>query len=240
MLTEHYGSPGRLADYLRQFERTARKEGEDPLIFALALETLAGKAFRDKAFRDTARLHRDQSVAGHDNCALRRHLDSMPLETPIRDIVDHCRVWESHADTGAQIIVKPGPERIYTVDEPGCGLDDRMVAAVTVPPVVQDHLETLLRRLLPTPSVPAAPPPKTIPTELESLLQRLLAGVPAPKPTPPAKTGITDMETLLQRLFPSVPVADSRALLGPVRRDWATIVCFSCGKSGTEWAGAPN
>ena len=28
-LTEHYGSPGRLADYRRQFERTIRQEGED-------------------------------------------------------------------------------------------------------------------------------------------------------------------------------------------------------------------
>ena len=29
-LIEHYGSPGRLADYQHQFEKTARKEGEDP------------------------------------------------------------------------------------------------------------------------------------------------------------------------------------------------------------------
>ena len=29
-LTAHYGSPGRLADYRRQFERTTRKVGEDP------------------------------------------------------------------------------------------------------------------------------------------------------------------------------------------------------------------
>ena len=37
----HYGSPGRLADYRRQFERTTRTSGEDPPIFATALETLA-------------------------------------------------------------------------------------------------------------------------------------------------------------------------------------------------------
>ena len=30
VLTEHYGPPGRLAVYRRQFEKTARKEGEDP------------------------------------------------------------------------------------------------------------------------------------------------------------------------------------------------------------------
>ena len=44
-LTAHYGSPGRLADYRRQFERTTRTIGEDPAIFATALETLAVKAF---------------------------------------------------------------------------------------------------------------------------------------------------------------------------------------------------
>ena len=149
-------------------------------------------------------------------------------------MADRCRVWDSHVDTGARIIVKPGPERTlpaYTVDELGCGMDDRIVVVVTVPLVVSDHSETLLRWLLPTSSV-VAQPPTPIPTELESLLQCLLAGVWAPKPTPPPKTGITDMETLLQHLLPSIPVADSWPKLDPVCWDWTTIVCFSCGKSG--------
>ena len=139
----------------------------------------------------------DRLIAGHDSCALHRHLDSVAPETPIRDIVDRCRVWESHADTEAQRLNKPGPERalpIYTDDEPGCGLDDRMVAAVTIPLAVPEQLETLLIRLLPTPVVPVSPP-KPVPTELESLLQHLLAGVQAPKPAPPPKTGITGMQT---------------------------------------------
>ena len=46
-LSAHYGSPGRLADYRRQFEKTTRMVGEDPSIFATALETLAVKAFGD-------------------------------------------------------------------------------------------------------------------------------------------------------------------------------------------------
>ena len=94
----------------------------------------------------------------------------------IRDIVDRCRVWESHADTDVRRIVKPGLERalpVYTVDEPGGGgggvLADQMVATVTASPVGPDGLEALLRRLLPTTPVPT-PPPKPIPTELESLL----------------------------------------------------------------------
>ena len=66
------------------------------------------------------RLIRDRFVAGHENCALRRILDNVPPETPIRDIVDRCRVWESHTDPGVRRIVKPMPERalpVYTMDE---------------------------------------------------------------------------------------------------------------------------
>ena len=110
-LTEHYGSPGRLANYRRQFERTNRTAGEDPSIFAIELETLAVKAFGDLG--KTARLCiiRDQFIAGHDSCELRRHLDSVSPESPIRHIVDYCRVWESHADSDTRRFSKPGPDR---------------------------------------------------------------------------------------------------------------------------------
>ena len=97
-LTAHYGSPGRLADYRRQFERTIRTSGEDPANFAIALEMLAVKAFGDMGQAARLRLIRDTFIAGHNSCDLCRHLDSAPPETPIRDVVDRCRVWESHAD----------------------------------------------------------------------------------------------------------------------------------------------
>ena len=92
-LVAHYGSPGRLADYRRQFEKTTRTVGEDPAIIATALETLAVKAFGDMGRTAQLCLIRDRFIAGHSNCDLRRHLDSVPPETPIRDIV-----WESHTD----------------------------------------------------------------------------------------------------------------------------------------------
>ena len=34
-LSEHYGSPGRLTEYRRQFERVSRRPGDDPLVFAI-------------------------------------------------------------------------------------------------------------------------------------------------------------------------------------------------------------
>ena len=42
-LSSHYGSPGRLANYRREFDKTVRKRGEDPSNFAITLETLAVK-----------------------------------------------------------------------------------------------------------------------------------------------------------------------------------------------------
>ena len=39
-LSDHYNSPGRRAEYKRQFQRVARQPGDDPLIFVIELETL--------------------------------------------------------------------------------------------------------------------------------------------------------------------------------------------------------
>ena len=76
-LTAHYGSPGRLADYPRQFEKTTRTNGEDPSIFAIALEILVVKAFGDMGHTARLRIILDHFFAGHDSCELRRHLDSV-------------------------------------------------------------------------------------------------------------------------------------------------------------------
>ena len=94
-LLAHYGSPGRLADYRRQFDKTTRSAGEDPSIFAIALETWSVKAFGDMGQTAQLRLIWEHFIAGHASCELCRYLDSVPPETPIRDVVDRCRVWES-------------------------------------------------------------------------------------------------------------------------------------------------
>ena len=96
-------------DYRRLFERTTRTIGEDPTIF----ETLAVKAFGDMGQTARLRLIRDRFIACHSNCDLRRHLDSAPPETPIRDVVDRCRVWESHADPTVCRMSKPAPDPTY-------------------------------------------------------------------------------------------------------------------------------
>ena len=114
-LTAHYGSLGRLADYHRQFEKTTRQPEEDTTIFAMALETLAVKAFANMGNTTRLRIIWDRFIAGHASCELCRHLDSVAPETPIRDIVDDCRVWESHAESDNMRGRRPRPERALPI-----------------------------------------------------------------------------------------------------------------------------
>ena len=83
-----------------------RPPGEDPAVFAIALETLARRAFADVDASVRVQLVRDKLIAGQRQCALRRHLDSAGPDTPISSFVDKCRVWESHEEqssrTGAE------------------------------------------------------------------------------------------------------------------------------------------
>ena len=147
----------------RKLQRITRTSGEDPSIFATALETLAIKAFGDMGQTAWLRIIRDCFIAGHNSCELRRHLDSVSPETPIWDIVDWCRVWESHADLDVRRASKPGPDLTFPTYAVSCsdgGMDDLRVAAVTTP---QYAPETLFWRLLASTAAPA----------------------PAPKPEPP-------------------------------------------------------
>ena len=112
-LSSHYGSPGRLANYRREFDKTVRKMGEDPFNFAIKLETLAVKAFGNMGQVARLRLIRDRFIAGHSSCDLRRYLDCVPPDTPLRDIVDRCRVWESHGTTDIRRVSKPVSDPVY-------------------------------------------------------------------------------------------------------------------------------
>ena len=79
-LSSHYGSPGRLASYHREFDKTERKPGEDPANFGITLETLAVKAFGDIGRTVRLRLIRGRFIAGHESCELRRHLITKQLK----------------------------------------------------------------------------------------------------------------------------------------------------------------
>ena len=99
------------------------------------------------------RLIRDRFIAGHSNCDLRRHLDSVSPETPIRDVVDRCHVWESHADPAVRRLGKPSPDPTYpayAVGDTDSNNEVTRVAAVTGLRSGQNQLEDLLRRVIST------------------------------------------------------------------------------------------
>ena len=105
-LPVHYSSPGRLAQYKRQLKRAFRRPGDDPSIFAIELETLARRAFVDIDPLIQLQMVRGRFIDGQAQCALRRHLDSLSPDTPMADIVDCCRVWESHIEVASSRLME--------------------------------------------------------------------------------------------------------------------------------------
>ena len=97
-LTAYYQSPGRLAGLRRQFAGALRHPGLDPATFATDLGMLAIQGFGDMKEQARDTMIRDKFIDGQEQCALRRQLDGFAPGTPIGEIVDSCRVWESHSD----------------------------------------------------------------------------------------------------------------------------------------------
>ena len=146
----------------------------------------------------TARLHLIwvRFIAGHSNCDLRRHLDSVSPETPIRDVVDRCRIWESHADPAIHRISKPNPDLTYPAYAVGDADSDNeatRVAVVTGQRSGQNQLEDLLRRVI-SKAEPPAPKPEV--PDVEKLLQQLVRGTQSRSPavvSPPVPTTLEQM-----------------------------------------------
>ena len=98
------------------------------------------------------RLIRDRFIAGHSSCELRRHLDNVPPETPIRDVVDRCCIWESHADLPAvRRVSMPSSDQnypAYVVGDSDSISEKTRVAAITRPRSGSAPVEKLLQRLV--------------------------------------------------------------------------------------------
>ena len=125
------------------------------------LPTLAVKAFGNMGQTARLRLIRDRFIAGHESCDLRRYLDCVPPDTPLRDIVDRCRVWESHADPEVRRISKPMPEPAYptyVVKQPDYETEPVRVVTVNKPNILVDQSEELLKKLLAVLTAMVSPP----------------------------------------------------------------------------------
>ena len=99
-LSEYYNSPGRLAVFRWQFDNACHRPGVDPATFATELGILAVRGFADMNGKARDLMIRNKFIAAQRSCELRRHLDGAAEEASIGNIVDSCRIWESHTETG--------------------------------------------------------------------------------------------------------------------------------------------
>ena len=122
-------------------------------------------------------------------------MDSVPPETPIRDVVDRCRVWESHADPEIPDPIYPP----YVVGDSDNAGETILVAAATKPKSTLDQLEDLLRRLLASVAapVPVPAPNPEVPT-VEKLLQHLVAETQSRQPAPESPPEPVGLENLFR------------------------------------------
>ena len=209
-LPDHYSSPWRLAECKRQFKRAFRRPGDDPSVFAIEL---ARGAFVDIDPLLQLRMVRDCFIDGQVEWALRRHLNSLGPDTPMADIVDSCRVWESHVEvaSGRQM----GTDKHFP----------RVVCQVTVDsqsPAASpgtESLEEIIRRLLPAPQLP---PPKAanIPSDQELLIQRLLGALWPTQPVVHEWSKLMDLDIMLQNWLPVGTVTEEDASSPIPNRCW--------------------
>ena len=66
----------------------------------MELWILAVQGFENMGERARDLMVRNKFIAAQQSRALRRHLDGISVDASIGDIVDSCRVWESHTEAG--------------------------------------------------------------------------------------------------------------------------------------------
>ena len=165
------------------------------MIFAIELETLAQRAFVDIDPLTQLQMVRDRFIDGQAECALRRHLDSLGPDTPMADIVDCCRVWESHIYVASSRQMRTDRHFLRAV----CQVTEDEPSPFGSPET--ESLEDIIRKLLPTPS---RPPPETapIPSDQDLLIQRLMGAIRQSQPLVQKRSKLTDLEIMLQNWLP--------------------------------------
>ena len=164
---------------------------------------------------------RDRFIDGQAECALRQHLDSFGPNTPMQNMVDSCRVWENHSEAGVRRYNGSGrnsPRAVNWVTE-----DSQSSAGSTE----SETLDEVMRRLLPTPTVPH-PKVTRIPSDCQLLIQHLLGVIRSPQSVVQERSQMTDMEIALQNLLSAGSVVEEDS---PSSEHLAESLagCFSCG-----------
>ena len=205
-LSDHYSSPGRLAEYKHQFQRAFRRPADNPSIFAIELVMLARRAFIDIDPLIQLQMVRDRFIDGQAECALGRHLDSLGPETPMADIVDCCRVWESHVE----VETKQQSRRDRHPPRAVCQVTEDEQSPVESPET--ELMEDIIRKLLPT-SPPPPPEAALIPSDQDLLIQRLMGAICPSQPVAQERSKLTDLETMLLNWLPVGTVTEEDTAL---------------------------
>ena len=226
-LSDYYNSPGRLAVFRRRFESTTRRPEMDPATFATELQTLAVRGFGDMGKRA-----RDKFIVAQWNRGFRRHLDGVPPDTPIRDIVDRCRVWESHSEqteSGQGVDLDQDPPEGPGVLRKTGGLREKSKER-TVTPVVDPRVPVPVASVILTDDGSQLKvgngdsqlaPLEVISSLVTRLLQTAQEGRLADAKIPPEE-GVGSSSAVL---------AAERTERGHSTREWVRV-CFSCERPG--------
>ena len=176
------------------------------------------------------RLIRDGFIAGHNSCDLRRHLDSAPPETPIRDVVDRCRIWESHADPEINRTRNPTTDMLHptlTVGGTESNYDITKESVDADPKSDQNKLMDVIRRTLANTESPTPEP------EIQEILERLQQMLRESVPKRPEQT----FESLWDGRRPR---QGQPPRLRQQRRNMTGLICFSCGRPGHSATRCPD
>ena len=157
-----------------------------------------------------------------------RSYGARPLDTPIRDVVDRCRGWESHADPAISRTRKPTPDPMsptFMIGETDSNNKMTKVAAVTELKFGELKFgcghRTEIRRTLFNTEWPNPTP--EIPDILERLQQLLRESVP--KTLEQTLKSLFDGQRQRQRQPPR---------LRQQRRNWTDVIRFSLWTVGTH------
>ena len=147
----------------------------DPATFATELGILAVRGIADMGERACDQMICNKLIAAQQSCELRRYLDGAAADASIRDIVDSCRVWESHTEAGYDGRDGVNPKFLRMVSQ---------VASDAQPHLASEESEASednMRWLVPT---PAESPPRVALSSAarELLIQHVLETVRSGRP----------------------------------------------------------
>ena len=229
----------------RRFESASRRPpGVDPATFATELGILAVRGFENMGERARDLMVRNKFIAAQQSYALRQHLEGASADASIGDIVDSCRVWESHTEAGYG---EPDLKFPHTISQVAEGTQSQVGS------IASDMLQERTGLLLPT---PALSPPRVTrsSSDCELLIQRIMDAVCPGRSVIQERSQGPGIELGLRSLLPvkSIPEMDVPTLvsglegrvdpssavpLGPVLEVYPPVrgwdrVCFSCGHQG--------